>query len=228
MLNIAKGNMYSFVTHTWNVIKGKCFHNCDYCYMKVFKLNGTKFDEKELKTDLGKDNFIFVGSSNDMWSKNIPDEWIVKVLNYCKQFDNKYLFQSKDPTRFLEFMDDMPSNIVLGTTIESNRGFPQMGAAPKIEVRKNAMIRLTELGYHTMVTIEPIMDFDLQELSSIIRKIMPDWVNIGADSKNHNLPEPSGEKINLLIDDLNKITDVKIKSNLKRLTNDIQSQSRLY
>ena len=30
MLNEQKGNMYGFVTHTWNPIKGKCFHcDCD-------------------------------------------------------------------------------------------------------------------------------------------------------------------------------------------------------
>ena len=26
--------MYEFVTHTWNPIKGKCYHDCSYCYMK--------------------------------------------------------------------------------------------------------------------------------------------------------------------------------------------------
>lgn len=33
-LNKAKGEMYKFVTHTWNTVKGECFHNCRYCYMK--------------------------------------------------------------------------------------------------------------------------------------------------------------------------------------------------
>jgi len=68
-----------------------------------------------------------------------------------------------------------------------------------------------------MVTIEPIMDFDLIELVTIIKNIKPEWVNIGADSKGHNLPEPSKEKINALIEELKKITEVKIKDNLKRL-----------
>ena len=31
-LNVAKGNMYEFVTHTWNPIKGICPHGCKYCY----------------------------------------------------------------------------------------------------------------------------------------------------------------------------------------------------
>ena len=32
-LNVAKGNMYGFITHTWNPIKGHCYHQCSYCYM---------------------------------------------------------------------------------------------------------------------------------------------------------------------------------------------------
>lgn len=33
-LTKSRGNMYPFVTHTWNAIKGMCFHDCPYCYMK--------------------------------------------------------------------------------------------------------------------------------------------------------------------------------------------------
>lgn len=71
-LNTSKGNMYEFITHTWNTIKGECYHDCSYCYMKRFgKLNKVRFDAKELKTDLGTGNFIFVGSSCDMFAENI-------------------------------------------------------------------------------------------------------------------------------------------------------------
>jgi hypothetical protein len=66
-LNTSKGNMYDFVTHTWNTVKGECYHDCSYCYMKRWgKLKPARFDQKELKTDLGSNNFIFVGSSCDM------------------------------------------------------------------------------------------------------------------------------------------------------------------
>jgi DNA repair photolyase len=58
-LNTSTGNMYSFVTHTWNTVKGECHHDCSYCYMKRWgKQKPVRFDKKELKTDLGKDNFI--------------------------------------------------------------------------------------------------------------------------------------------------------------------------
>ena len=93
-LNISKGNMYEFVTHTWNTIKGECYHDCSYCYMKRWgKLNTVRFDEKELKTDLGKGNFIFVGSSCDMFANDINSDWIIKTIEHCAKYpDNKYLF----------------------------------------------------------------------------------------------------------------------------------------
>ena len=49
-----KSNMYQFIDATWNTVKGECYHDCSYCYMKRWgKLNKVRFDEKELKTRLG-------------------------------------------------------------------------------------------------------------------------------------------------------------------------------
>jgi len=39
-----KGNMYEFVTHMWGPIKGKCKHNCSYCYMKKYPLADAHID----------------------------------------------------------------------------------------------------------------------------------------------------------------------------------------
>ena len=90
MLNPVKGNMYSFVTHTWNSIKGRCPHDCAYCYMKRFGYQKpVRLDEKELKTGLGQDNFIFVGSSCDMWADEIPEVWINRTLDVCDRFKIK-------------------------------------------------------------------------------------------------------------------------------------------
>ena len=58
-MNKQKGNMYGFVTHTWNPIRGECPHDCKYCYMKKWgKQKPLRLVEKELKTDLGSGNFI--------------------------------------------------------------------------------------------------------------------------------------------------------------------------
>ena len=106
------GNMYSFVSHTHNVIMGKCSYDCSYCYMKVFPQGELRLSEKALEEDLGKDNFIFVGSSTDMFADNVPKEWILKVLKKCKEHDNKYLFQTKNPKRFKEFILFVLSQII--------------------------------------------------------------------------------------------------------------------
>ena len=53
-LTKSRGNMYPFVTHTWNAIKGIWFHDCPYCYMKKFDgLLPIRFDPKELEVNLG-------------------------------------------------------------------------------------------------------------------------------------------------------------------------------
>jgi DNA repair photolyase len=76
MLNESKGNMYSFISHTFNPIKGKCSHGCEYCYMKRFALRPLHISESEMKTDLGTGNFIFIGSCTDVFAYDVPTEWI--------------------------------------------------------------------------------------------------------------------------------------------------------
>jgi len=221
MLNKQKGDMYKFVTHTWNVVKGKCDHDCHYCYMKRWgELKPTRFDEKELKTDLGEGNFIFVGSSNDMFSAKISSEWIIKILNHCKKYPkNTYLFQSKNPERFAEFYREFPDDSIFGTTIETNRENDLSNAPPR-SFRLAGMLHKFLFSERRMVTLEPIMEFDLDVLVDWIKKINPEFVNIGADSGGHKLNEPSWDKIKKLVEELEKFTKVNLKSNLKRLKDD--------
>lgn len=227
-LNVAHGNMYGFVTHTYNTIKGKCPHGCTYCSIKTRAdqlkqiQKEVRLDRSEFKTDLGEGNFIFVGSSCDMWAEGIPEDWITKTLGYLAIYDkNKYLLQTKNPQRFLDLSDYLISDdYIYCTTIETNRSYTAMGLAPDTAVRAMAMKRLNTLGFKTMVTVEPIFDFDLAMLQLYIEACRPIWVNIGADSKGHNLPEPSKEKVLMLIDALTE-SRIKIinKDNLKRLLN---------
>jgi protein gp37 len=216
-LNKQKGNMYPWVTHTWNAIKGRCPHGCSYCYMNVYpNLPELHLDQKELKVDLGEGNFIFVGSSCDMWAEAVPSDWIELVLEKCQEHNNRYLFQSKNPSRFQYYLMVCPLHSVFGTTIESNRS--EDGLAPLPYFRYKAM---RELPGHKMVSIEPIMDFDLYTMIKWIGEIGPDFVSIGADSKGHNLPEPSPDKVNVLIEELSNFTEVKVKDNLKRIRQEV-------
>lgn len=214
-LNKSKGNMYSFVTHTWNAIKGKCYHDCTYCYMKRWNnLRDVRLDQRELKTNLGSGNFIFVGSSCDMFARDIPVEWIEKILAYCRNFNNRYLFQSKDPALMkLNLNGDLDA--VVCTTIETNRWYPDiMQNSPHPEDRAVAMFGFELPRY---VTIEPIIDFDLDELVRLIKLCDPEQVNIGSDSGGNGLPEPSADKIIELVDALKEFTIIDQKRNLRRL-----------
>ncbi|HUU86923.1 MAG TPA: hypothetical protein VMX17_04130 [Candidatus Glassbacteria bacterium] len=214
-LNKSKGNMYDFVTHTGNVVKGLCPHGCSYCYMKRWgKQNPIRFDEEELKIDMGSGNFVFVGSSCDMFAHNIPKQWILDIFEHCAKFDNKYLFQSKNPERFLNFK--IQSRSIYATTIETNRFYPQMGMTPSPFTRALSMFLLSKQT-KTYVTIEPVMDFDLKEMVELTKRCNPEQVNIGADSGNNNLPEPPKDKLLALIDELQKFTVINNKSNLKRI-----------
>jgi len=210
------GNMYNFISHTWNPIKGECFHDCKYCYMKRFELKEIRLDEKELRSNLGENNFIFVGSGTDIFAENVPREWIERVVGHCNNFDNRYLFQSKNPFSFRFF--NLPDKTVLGTTLETNRNYREiMGRAMTPAARVYCMAEYDNYIFDKMLTIEPILDFDISEFVDMIKDVNPDWVNIGADSKGHGLPEPDKEKIKDLIFLLSKFTEVKIKPNLERL-----------
>jgi len=214
-LNKSVGNMYEWITHTWNPIKG-CNFNCSYCYIKSNKGYSLepRFSEKEMKTDLGKGRFIFVGSMADMFGDWVPSEWIKRVIKYCLLYDNHYLFQSKNPRRFIEFLKIFPEKTTLGTTIETNRKTGHISKAPLTYERAYAM---QNIRFDKEVTIEPILDFDVYDLILMITDIQPKFVAIGADSKGHNLDEPSPWKIKNLIAELSSFTQVKIKKNLKRI-----------
>lgn len=54
-----------------------------------------------------------------------------------------------------------------------------------------AMEKIADLGIDTYVTIEPIMDFDLDEMVNLIKRCKPEQVNIGKNTnKMVQLPEP--------------------------------------
>ena len=217
-------NMYEFV-ETRNFIGGECIHNCDYCYVKTLKkrykiiaerYSGKPFlIDKEFKKGLSKNKIWFIGSMIDMFAKNISTHFISTVLNTCDNYNNTYLFQSKNPKRFLNFR--FPKKTILCTTVETNRIY-DISKAPNVYERlKYIDIAGIEKELPIFITIEPIMDFDLPEFVEMLRIADPIQVNIGADSKSNNLPEPDADKITALISELEKFTKVHQKDNLKRL-----------
>jgi DNA repair photolyase len=220
-----KTNMYENV-RTWNPLAGKCPHDCVYCSTKSFryldqikKYSGElRLDEKAFKKNLGKGNTWFVCAQNDLFAGVVMADWIYRIINYCKKFDNTYLFQTKSPSSYKFFQ--YPDKSILGTTIESNRYYKDFYSedTPPPEYRANSIsIQKHSFKRDTFITIEPILDFDLIDFVELIKNAEPNYVNVGADSKKHHLPEPNKEKILQLIVELKNLTEVRIKPNLERL-----------
>lgn len=220
-LNKSTGQMYNFCTHTWNSIKGDCPFSCSYCYVKDIKKRYGKpdiapyLDEKCFKDNLGSGNYIFVGSSNDMWAADIPAGWINQTLCHCAKFpENKYLFQTKNPQRFRSLArGQIGAEVLLACTIESNRDY-NISKAPTIYARAAAF---GWIGSPKMVSIEPVLDFDVGLFVQMLHNIDPNKISIGADSKGHGLPEPNKTKLKALIVECKKFAEVLEKPNLARL-----------
>jgi len=208
-------NMYEFVDERWNPVRGKCVFDCSYCYTKQWgRSYPLRLDEKVLNKNLGCGKMIFICSGCDLFAPDVPIEWIYRVIERTRKYiNNEYLWHTKNPSRLTTIIDPLPNDIAC-VTIESNRYTPHISKAVSPDNRFN------DLRYwygKKMITIEPIMDFDLDIFTRMIREVSPYQVNIGADSRNCNLPEPSREKIIALISELENFTTVHKKTNLDRL-----------
>ena len=212
--------MYPWVTHTWNPIRGKCPHGCVYCFMKGRDVGALRLDEKALVDPLGSGRTIFVGSSTDMWAEKVPDDWIHRVLDvidaHTEWAQNTFIFQSKNPARFSEFVTKIRTRSILGTTLETNRGY-EIEHGPPVWARAASFMDGRVDHFKKMVSIEPIMAFDFDIFLKWIRDLKPTFVSIGADSKGHNLPEPTASELDNFVVALREVTEVKLKKNLARL-----------
>ena len=229
-LKKTSGNMYSFITHTWNPVKGKCGYNCSYCYVKKWKKEQPLYlNKNELRADLGMGNFIFVCSGCDLFHPDIPDKWIMKVIEHTYSgFGNRFLYHTKNPNRAVELWEEGyfgENNTTLCVTVESNIPWPGISEAPQPYDRIYAA---SQWPADLMITVEPVMDFDVMTFSEMILSCATVQVNIGADSLRKNLPEPSQEKLENLIDLIAPQTKVHLKKNLRRLLPEHELYGREY
>lgn len=223
-------NMYSFISHKWNPLGGRCPHKCTYCSTDYFarrfdaprkKYSGAiRLIESEMSRNLGKGKTWFVASQNDLFADSIPAEWIIRVLNHCQKFDNTYYFQTKNPKRFLSFVvrhrECFPEKTVFCCTIESDYfHFGTMGDTPYPKVRACFARQIADY-FPVHITVEPVLHFT-DNFPLLLKTTKATQINIGADSKRHNLKEPSKEDLQQLIFQLSQWTTVHIKPNLERI-----------
>ena len=210
---------------TWNPITG-CLHNCLYCWarnyaerlkimgVEPYKTHGFKpaFAKWRLKKKFPKGGFVFVSDMGDMWGEWVPKEWIKKVLETLRtKTETSFLFLTKNPKRYHEFLGEFTENMVLGATIETNREY-NVTKAPSPRERYAAMKTLN--WDHKAVVVEPILDFDF-EFIDWIKEIHPEIVYVGYDNYDNRLPEPRLRKAWKFVNELRKTMDVEAR-NMRR------------
>lgn len=212
-----KQNMYADAK-TWNPFKG-CDFDCTYCVPSFQR-------QSKRQKALCLDCYDYTPHCHDDRLKKIPSAGIVFVcgnadISFCPpDFTQKiidqivehneraphktYYFQSKRPEYFREFLASFPKNVILLTTLETNRdeGYGSISKAP---CPTDRFQQFRALDYpRKVVTIEPILDFDLNEFASWIKSIHPDYVWLGFNSKPESvtLPEPPEENVQKLAEQL--------------------------
>ncbi len=165
--------------------------------------------------------FLTIGLTGDL--SFASDTTMQAIIHYCQVWsDHTFMIQSKNPAFFLEYK--FPENVILDTTIETNRehiwgindpleiryDYQDISGAPLPENRYEAMLKLG-LGQRKAITVEPVLDFDLEILAQWIINMNPKIVWIGYDNHNHKLPEPPMSKTEALIERLKEATSNESK-----------------
>lgn len=211
---------------TWNVFTG-CEFNCSYCWSRKlvetrlknsprYLQHGFKptFHLDALNKKFRPDDFVFISSMGDIsFASQIALNEIFKVINAHPL--TKFLFCTKRPSIYAKFPD--MNNVYYGTTIETNRQYPKtISKGQDLAIRYAVMANLENVK--KFISIEPVMDFDLEEFPNWIINIKPKIVEIGCDGYHNNLPEPDKDKLESLIYSLEKNNiEVIQKKGLERL-----------
>ena len=120
---------------------------------------------------------ITAKAATSLYGNFIPDVWIKKVLDKCKQNQqHNYLFLTKNPERYWDILMGfkLPENIWLGTTVTGKTG--RFKDLPRAE------------AVNTFISIEPL----LNDIPDSEFERMPKWVIIGAETgrrKNKVIPK---------------------------------------
>lgn len=170
---------------TWNPVSGctKISNGCENCYAermaKRLQAMGTKGYEDGFKVTLHPDSLekplkmkkaqmIFVNSMSDIFHKDIPDEYIMRIFDVMNRA-HWHTFQvlTKRPERLAQMASILKwtDNIWMGVTVESN------DYIDRVDYLRNLNIKVKFLS------VEPLIDsVDKMDYKGI------DWVIVGGES----------------------------------------------
>ena len=152
-------------------------------------LHGYRLDEPQAwKTP--KD--IFVCSMADLFADYIPDEWIAKVFDACKQApQHRYFFLTKNPERYVKLFNlglipEGHDNFWFGTTVTSSEQFFFFREST------NCFLSIEPImGYFPVFNIEPQkgkkltdMEQKLKDAGYNLKNLGIRWIIVGAETGN--------------------------------------------
>lgn len=210
-------HMYDNTT-TWNPFKG-CLFDCTYCrpsFQQQAKRQKRRCQQcyeysphyhKERLSSIPSAEIVFVSGNGDIsfCDAEFTRQIIDRIKSHNKHCPYKtYYFQSKRPAYFNQFLDAFPANVILVTTLETNRdtGYEQISRAPLPTERYR---QFAGLDYpRKVVTVEPLLDFDADIFARWIVNLKPEYVWLGFNSrpKQVALPEAEEEKVLGFVRDL--------------------------
>jgi len=216
--------MFDFVSCSWNPVIG-CSHSCAYCWCRP--LARRLYPDFDFKPRLlperlkfrGRNKCVLVVSMGDLFCAEVPHGWIREVLRAARNApkNNTFLFLTKNPWRYFDFLEEFPPNALFGATIETDRSelIQQLSKAPSPLDRFYAMNSLRAFDRRTFIVVEPILDFHPGSLLSWLEVISPEFVVIGYDNHRHKLPEPPLKKTQELIESLGRAGLEVLKKTLR-------------
>lgn len=218
--------MFSFITKTWNPIAGgPCPFNCykGGCWATKLKMKHDwdkyKGEWRIHKSEIGRKfkpgEFVFVCDMIDIGPPEIPLNVISKLLDVMRsQPEVDFLLLTKSDNFYREYVHDIPDNCICGITMETDLDISEdLTHAPHPENRLDDLIWLKCYYPHmrTFISIEPIMTFS-KDFAKKIEKAEPWMVAVGYDNYANKLPEPRKQDTEWLISQLEKFTQVDIKT----------------
>lgn len=227
-----KQRMYKDVV-TWSPAIG-CLHGCKYCEhsfqaqlkrqkkncLDCYNFKVHYHPERLTRIPTSSPNiFMFAYGDFAFYKPDFVRSAIKQVVKHIKKYpDHTIYFQTKNPSHFSQYIPDfepIKSNVIFLTTIETNRsnGYRKISKAILPLVR---YLYFKHVDWERKIlTIEPIMDFDILGMVHIIKGINPERIYLGLNSRHKRiqLPEPSKEKFwefyNILTQELGFSVELK-------------------